>query len=67
MQNGTQNPTALGLQNVRNNANTVWNANNDLALQQQLANNFNRINPGAVGTEAIEDIIGDLKQALDGV
>jgi hypothetical protein len=44
MQNGAQNPTNFNLQNIRNNT-AVWNGKNDLAIQQQLANNFNRINP----------------------
>ena len=52
------------------NGNTVWNATNEMALQQQLANpqfnNFNRINPGAVGTEATGASLGDFFQyAID--
>ncbi len=57
---GQQNP-ALNLQNVRGNT-AVWNGNNDIALQQQLVNNFSRINPGAVGSEATGASLGDFFQ-----
>jgi len=61
-QQNAQNPVSFNPQNVRGNTNGVWNANNDLAIQQQLANNFNRINPGAVGTEATGASLGDFFQ-----
>ena len=57
---GQQNP-AFGLQNIRNNT-AVWNGNNEIALQQQLVNNFSRINPGAVGSEATGASLGDFFQ-----
>jgi hypothetical protein len=59
-----QNPQGFGLQNGRQNL--AWNAHNEMQVQQQLANNFNRINPGAVGTEATGAALGDFFQyAID--
>jgi hypothetical protein len=57
---GLQNGNALNLQNARFNANGF----NELQVQQQLANfnPQNRINPGAVGSDATGAALGDFFQ-----
>jgi len=65
-QNGNVQNTALNLQNARFNLgnNLAWNGNNELQVQQQLANfnPQNRMNPGAVGSDATGAALGDFFQ-----
>jgi hypothetical protein len=61
---GQQQGVQFGLGNTTNNLALV-DANNPVAQRQlaaQLANGFNRINPGAVGTEATGASLGDFFQ-----
>jgi hypothetical protein len=60
----------LAFQNGGNNSNVygIWNANNEVQIQQQLANfnPQNRMNPGAVGSAATGASLGDFFQyAID--